>query len=61
MKPKEVKQFLFRISSSDSSKFLEKGLNIGKLDIVWRNPFSDIGRLQTNQLQQPVYWKYLNF
>jgi hypothetical protein len=54
MKPKEVKQFLFRISSLDSSKLFEKGLSIGKLDIIWRNPFSDIGRLQTNQLQQPV-------
>lgn len=54
MKPKEVKQYLFRIRSLDSTKVLEKPLNIGKLDIVWRNPFSDIGRLQTNQLQQPI-------
>jgi hypothetical protein len=54
MKPTEIKQYLFRISSLDPSKPLPKPLTIGKLDIVWRNPFSDIGRLQTNQLTHPV-------
>ena len=54
MKPKEIKQYLFRISSLDPTIPLEKPLTVGKLDIVWRNPFSDIGRLQTNQLVQSV-------
>lgn len=58
MKPTEIKQYLFRITSLDSKKPLVKPLTIGKLDIVWRNPFSDIGRLQTNPLTQVVSHHY---
>ena len=53
IKPAEIKHYLFKIKSKQNEKITNEQVT-GKLDIVWRNPFSDIGRLQTNPMTQTV-------
>ncbi|KAE9416840.1 hypothetical protein Angca_006558, partial [Angiostrongylus cantonensis] len=53
LKPRDIRQFLFRLTSNDSQNAVYKDLtNIGKLDMSWRTSMGERGRLQTSPLQR---------
>eukprot|EP00088_Acartia_fossae_P068274 TRINITY_DN8624_c0_g1_i4.p1 TRINITY_DN8624_c0_g1~~TRINITY_DN8624_c0_g1_i4.p1 ORF type:complete len:436 (+),score=49.72 TRINITY_DN8624_c0_g1_i4:160-1308(+) len=55
LQPQDSWQYLFCLSPKtglSNDKLVKTITSIGKLDIVWRTPFGDKGRLQTSQLQR---------
>lgn len=53
LRPREIRQFLFRLTPRDSLNAIYKDMtNIGKLDMSWRTSMGERGRLQTSPLQR---------
>lgn len=56
LQPQDIRQYLYLLTPRTPDQLLAtlKSNALGKLDIVWRFPFGETGRLQTSQLTRRV-------